>query len=221
MAERRDAGDERARLVRAARVVLDRAGYEGFKVQLLLRETGLSARSFYRHFADKDHLLLTLMQDEYARSGRRIRAALARADGPADKVAAWIDEIVQAAGDPRRAARARLFTSQPAILRRFPDEVARAARLVLEPLEAAIREGRETGVFPRGDPDRDPQLVHDLAGAVMTRALAEGRSRSIDDVSSAVTDFVLRALGCPHDLPRHARPPATRAGPAAAAAPGT
>jgi AcrR family transcriptional regulator len=187
--------DERAELVRAARVVLERAGYEGFKVQLLLRETGLSARTFYRHFAGKDDLLLVLMQDEYARSGARVRAAVARADGAARKVGAWIEEIVQAASDPRRAARARLFTSQPAVLRRFPDEVAAAARLVLEPLAEAIREGRSTGELPGGDPDRDPELILQLAGAAMSQALAEGRDQSVDEVAADVTGFVLRALG--------------------------
>jgi AcrR family transcriptional regulator len=187
--------DERARLIGAAWVVLERAGFEGFKVQLLLRETGLSARRFYRHFADKDELVLTLVQDEYARSGARIQRAIARADDPAAKVSAWINEIVQAAGDPKRAARARLFTSLPAVLRRFPAEVDAAARLVLDPLESAIREGRDTGVLPLGDPERDPPLVHHLAGAAMTHALGDASGRSADDVAHHVTSFVLRALG--------------------------
>jgi TetR/AcrR family transcriptional regulator len=190
-----EAAEERACLVRAARVVLERAGWEGFKVQLLLRETGLSARTFYRHFAGKDELLLTLMQDEYARSGGRVRSAVAGASGPAGKVAAWIAEIVQAAGDPRRAARARLFTSHPAVLRRFPDEVAAAARLVLQPLEEAIREGRSTGALPIGDPDRDPHLILQLAGTAMSEALASSHDHSVDAVAAEVTDFVLRALG--------------------------
>ena len=146
--------DERARLVGAAWVVLERAGYEGFKVQLLLRETGLSARTFYRHFEDKDELLLALMADEYARAATRIRAALARADGPDAKVAAWIDEIVQAAGDPKRSARARLFTSQPAVLRRYPDELSSGG-----PID------------PRSPPRRHPRGTNH-------RRLAVGRPRA-------------------------------------------
>ena len=50
---------------------------------------------------------------------------------------AWIAELVHAADHPRRAARARLFTAQQAVMRRFPDEVATATRLVVEPLEDA------------------------------------------------------------------------------------
>jgi AcrR family transcriptional regulator len=195
MADAPATAEERARFVRAARLVLERSGYDGFKVQLLLRETGLSARTFYRHFADKEELLLVLMQDEYARSGARVRAAMARADGPAEQVAAWIDEIVQAAGDPKRAARARLFTSVPGVLRRFPDEVGEAARLVLEPLEDAIRDGRETGVFPWGEATVDPELIHRLAGGAMSHALADSAERPAHQVAADVTRFVLRALG--------------------------
>ncbi len=123
------AADERSRLIGAAWTVLERSGYAGFKVQLLLRETGLSARTFYRHFADKDELLLALMTDEYARVGRRIDAALSARRSP--------DERVVGVGardrDGRRrpgyaAARARLFTSQPAVLRRFPTSGSRRRR---------------------------------------------------------------------------------------------
>ena len=38
-------------------------------MQLHPRETGLSGRTFYRHFVDKDALVLALIQDEYARLG--------------------------------------------------------------------------------------------------------------------------------------------------------
>jgi len=187
--------DERARLVGAAWTVLERSGFEGFKIQLLLRETGLSARTFYRHFPDKEALLLTLLADEYARSGARLRRALVPSSPPEARVAAWIREIVGAAEDPRRAARARMFTSVPRVLRRFPDEVDAAARVVIEPLEAAIRDGRDDGTLPLGDPQRDAQLIHDLAGAVMARALADPGGGSVDALSATVIDFALRALG--------------------------
>jgi AcrR family transcriptional regulator len=185
--------DERSRLIRAAWTVLERSGYEGFKVQLLLRETGLSARTFYRHFSDKDELFLTLMQDEYGRVGRLVRAAVARAGAPDERLAAWVHAIVMAAGEPERVARARLFTSQPAVLLRFPDQVATAARAVLDPLTEVIAEGRAAGVFPLGDPERDAALIHDLAGAAMSSALA--RPGAAEETTAAVADFVLRALG--------------------------
>ncbi len=185
--------DERARLIGAAWTVLERSGYEGFKVQLLLRETGLSARTFYRHFSDKDELFLALMADEYARVGRLVGAQIAHATAPDERVAAWVRAIVLAAGDPRRAARARLFTSQPAVLLRFPEQLSRAAQAVLDPLVQAITAGHDAGLFPLADPARDPALIHDLAGAAMSTALAH--PSDVETIADSVADFVLRALG--------------------------
>jgi AcrR family transcriptional regulator len=194
--------DERASFVAAAWTVLERAGFEGFKVQLLLRETGLSARAFYRHFADKDELLVVLMQDEYSRSARRAREAVAAADDPPGQVAAWIDDVMQAANTPQRAARARLFTSQPAVVRRFPEQLDAAARLLLEPLEDAIRRGHGDGVFPWADPPSDAKLILQLAASAMVDALADradpGVHVAVDDAVARVTDFALRALGSRH-----------------------
>jgi AcrR family transcriptional regulator len=173
--------------------VLERAGFEGFKVQLVLRETGLSARTFYRHFSDKDELFLTLMSDEYGRVGRLVTAAVAHAGGPEERVAAWVRGIVMAAGDPRRSARARLFTSQPAVVRRFAGPLAEAARAVLDPLTEAVVDGIDAGLFPLADPDGDPHLIHDLAGAAMSTALA--RPDEAEQIAASVSGFVLRALG--------------------------
>ena len=187
--------DETTRLVAAAWTVLERSGFEGFKVQLVLRETGLSARSFYRHFADKDALLLTLMEGEYSRSGQRLQRVVAETDDPVGQVQAWIRELILAAGDERRVARARLFSAQRPLMRRYPVEFARASRLLLQPLEEALERGRDTGAFVTAEPTRDAELIHHLAGAAMNDALMEGTDRSIDAVIDAVSDFALRALG--------------------------
>jgi AcrR family transcriptional regulator len=206
------AADERAQLIGAAWTVLERSGFEGFKVQLLLRETGLSARTFYRHFSDKDELFLTLMADEYSRVGARVTAALARAGSPEEQVVAWAREIVLAAGDPRRAARARLFTSQPAVVRRFADDVAGAARAILDPLTEAITAGRDAGIFPLADPEHDALLIHDLAGAAMSTALAHAGAE--EDIAASVADFVLRALGAVRPVERSRAGRAPRTNPA-------
>jgi AcrR family transcriptional regulator len=195
MVRKGDHGDDRRAIIGAAWIVLERAGFEGFKVQLVLRETGLSARSFYQHFTDKDELLLALLEDEYARSAVRLRRVVSEADGAPGKVAAWISELVSAADDPRRVPRARLFSSQQPVMRRFPEAVARASRLLLEPLEEAIRDGVETGVFPVADPERDAEIIQRLAGGTMTDALIAWSDRSVAELVASSVDFALRALG--------------------------
>jgi AcrR family transcriptional regulator len=187
-------------IIGAAWTVLERAGFEGFKVQLVLRETGLSARSFYQHFKDKDGLLLALMEDEYARSAVRLRRAVRDAVEPADKVVAWVSELVSAAEDPRRVARTRLFSSQQPVMRRYPQAVANGSRLLLEPLEQAIRQGVETGAFPNAEPERDAEVILRLAGATQSDALIDWAGQSVAELIASSSGFALRALGLPTGL---------------------
>ena len=198
MVRKAEHSDDRTAIIGAAWIVLERAGFEGFKVQLVLRETGLSARSFYQHFTDKDELLLTLLEAEYARSAARLRRVVREADGPPDQVAAWVAELIAAAEDPRRVPRARLFSSQQAVMRRFPDAVARASRLLLEPLEGAIRDGVEMGVFSTAEPERDAEVILRLTGATMNDALIDWTDRSVAELVASSVDFALRALGQPN-----------------------
>ncbi len=195
MARKGANSDDRTAIIGAAWIVLERAGFEGFKVQLVLRETGLSARTFYQHFTDKDELLLALMEDEYSRSAARLRRVVGEADGPPDQVAAWIAELVAAAEDPRRIPRARLFSSQQPVMRRFPEAVADASRLLLEPLERAIRDGVAMGVFSSTEPERDAEIILRLTGATMNDALIEWTDRSVAELVASSVDFAMRALG--------------------------
>jgi len=203
MVHKGDHGDDRTAIIGAAWVVLERAGFEGFKVQLVLRETGLSARSFYQQFTDKDALLLALMADEYARSAARLRRVVRDAHGPPDQVAAWVAELVAAADDPQRVPRARLFSSQQAVMRRFPEAVARASSLLLEPLEQAIRDGVEMGVFSTVEPERDAEIILRLTGATMNDALIHWTDWSVAELVASSVDFALRALGQP--IAKHGR----------------
>ena len=68
-----DHENERDQLVRAAWTILGRTDFAGFKVQRVAAHAGLSTRAFYRHFTDKDHLLLVLVLDEMLRAAERLR----------------------------------------------------------------------------------------------------------------------------------------------------
>ena len=191
------AGDEWSRLVDAAWTVVERSGFVGVKVQLVVRGAGVSARTFYRHFADKDELLLALLRDEMARAGAHLRTVVGRVDDPGEQVEAWIGAVIGAAGDPRRMARARLFSEQQAVMGRFPGEVEDGVALLQAPLREAIERGCASGAFPWADPARDTALVYRLTGGSLSAALAHGgdAGRHLATVVDATTAFALRALG--------------------------
>ena len=189
--------DERRRIIEAAAAVLERSEFEGFKVQVVLRRAGVSARTFYRHFTDKEALLLALLEDEMTRAGPRLRAAVARADGPIEQVSIWIASIIGAAGDPKRIARARLFTAQPLLMREHPVEMAAGTELLVAPLKEAIERGIETGLFPWANAARDAALIFTLTGNTLTQALSAQPTRTVEDLVADATSFTLRGLGVP------------------------
>jgi AcrR family transcriptional regulator len=192
--------EERESILRATWIVLGRSGFEGFKVQLVLREAGVSARTFYRLYADKDELFLALLHEEMSRAAPRIRTAVERADGPVDRVAAWVRSVIGGASDPRRAARTRLFGSLQTVQRRFPREVAPGMEGLRQPLLDAIIDGKDDGTFPWADPERDAVLVYELVGGLLSDlALAIPPTQPLETVIRDATDFTLRALGVPPD----------------------
>jgi AcrR family transcriptional regulator len=191
---------ERQRILDATWIVLARSGFEGFKVQLVLREAGVSARTFYRNFTDKDALFLAVVREEMSRAAPRIRAAVERAESPADRIAAWIRSVIGAAGDPKRAARTKLFVSLQTINRRFPGEVATGTSSLYEPLLEAIAAGKDAGHFPWADPPRDAALIHVLVGGLLSdAALPDTPILPLETLIRDATNFSLRALGVAPD----------------------
>jgi AcrR family transcriptional regulator len=186
--------DERSRLLRAAWTVVRRSGFEGVKVQLVLRESGLSARTFYRHFADKDSLLVALIEDEYDSTSRRLRRALSQAEtDPVGQVSAWIREILLAAADPELAPRTRLFSSYHSMMGRVPGSLLRSNEMILEPLEAALRQGQAQGVFGGDDPHADAQQIARLTGGAVNEYLAT-EGPGIEQMIDAAVRFAMQAL---------------------------
>jgi AcrR family transcriptional regulator len=201
---RRDtAEDERALLIKGARTVLRRSGFDGLKVNLVLRETGLSARTFYRHFADKSSLVVALISEEYAATARRLTDATGSAGSdPELQVSTWIRELLLGVVDPRRQPRTRLFSTHFSVMSAFPEAAAEASDLVIQPLRAAISRGAEIGIFARSDPQSDAVQIARLVGGAMTEVLTQRPgTREVDDVVRSTTDFALRALRSDPTIP--------------------
>jgi AcrR family transcriptional regulator len=189
--------DERQRLIAAAWSILERTGFAGLKVQRVAAEAKLSTRSFYRHFADKDQLLIVLVDDEIDRAAAYLSRTVQRADGPVAAVSAWVSAVIGAAADPVRVDRARLFTSLTPELRREHESIDVALRALWEPLRDVIRDGQRTGVFHGSRADCDAQLIHELAGARLRSAIEAAEPGRVGKLIDETIDFVLRALCSP------------------------
>jgi AcrR family transcriptional regulator len=190
------ADEELAQLLAAAEIALAEQGYAGLRVDDVLDTAGLSTRAFYRHFRGKSELFLTLFDREMTQAQQRLGSKLARASTPEAKVEAWVAAMLALAYDGRLSRRTRLFlVERQLIAREFPDDIARCIRMMLDPLEAAIAEGRDAGVFPDASPRRDALAIHHLCtGLMVDRLLGIGHDLSRDDAAALARRFALTTL---------------------------
>lgn len=176
--------------------MLERTGFEGFKVASVIRAAGSSTKAFYRHFGSKDAMLLALLLDETKRASDRFAARVASARSPTEAVNVWIATMIGSAARADLAARARLFASLGQINSGFPSQVLEARLPMLAPLVAALEDGLRSGEFPLADPEVDARLIMPLCGGVLRDLLDGTTTSTVADAIANTQSMVLRSLGC-------------------------
>lgn len=150
----------RAEVLEAAGRLLERGGgTEEISLRAIAREAGVAASALYKHFADKDELMWTLLDDVYARLATILREAQRSApvDDPWAGLCATIDAYCRfATGAPHRYE--LLFRIGPSLpppthLDRHPIEQVMAA------WRQAVDAYREVSPGDRLDNDQVAKLI--------------------------------------------------------------
>jgi AcrR family transcriptional regulator len=187
---------ERERLLRAARSVLVRSGWWGFKVESVLRQAGLSTRSFYRHFGRKNDLLLALYEGEIDMMSQHIAKAMQAADTPTEQVHAWIRTGIDVAYRAEFTKPAALFAlNQHNLIREYPAAIKEIYARLMAPLQTAIQRGIDEGCFDTTDAAADASAIFYLLTGIIGDQAAGGGATSRETVERTILPFVNRALG--------------------------
>ena len=183
--------EEVARLTSAARVVLARGGWWGFKVESVLRVAGLSTRCFYRHFETKDHLLLRMLEEDMGRASRRLERVCTD-DDPGQRIRAWIDGVMDMAYVERVAKPTVLFASHwHQLVAMFPEPTESCRTAMLAPLRRALED------LPAAHLDVDATvqaMFYIVCGATAQVITSAGRP-SRDEMEAWVLPTVERLIG--------------------------
>jgi len=141
-----------AQILAAARELLDETGGIDFTVQEIVDRSGLSLRSFYKHFAGKDELLLALFEEVLRSFANRLRKDIAPFDDPVDRLQAYVSSYYARAELTMDHGGRALGTYNVRMLEVHRHEfgVALAPQIAL--LSEIIEDGVATGQF-RGDID--------------------------------------------------------------------
>jgi AcrR family transcriptional regulator len=181
---------QRQRLVDAALRAIQKTQYEKVSVALIVREAGMSSRSFYDHFDSKEDLVAEIVNDQ----GRRLLGML--------------DQIFrETKGDRERVSRAmhaylELFPAGTVDLERLGGEAGQRVRELRQKYVMALTElvlRQYERAFARGTVARVPQrseveLVLTGIEGLTFRYYSEGRRDDLLKLQPALLQVFLRAL---------------------------
>jgi AcrR family transcriptional regulator len=157
---------ERAQLMRAAYELIQRDGSKETTVHDVLHAAGLSTRAFYRHFRSKDELVLEMYRIDCDRVNVALTAAVAAASDPVAALTAWVDQNLAVVYDARRLRHAVVLSSGEVASAAGFTEVKNAGLAEQRaPLVALLQDGKQRGVFPHADPERDALAIQAVVGA--------------------------------------------------------
>jgi AcrR family transcriptional regulator len=189
-----DHDTERMMLMNAAVRILAKSDLHEMFVVDVLSEAGLSTRSFYRHFESKDDLLRALVLRETESVAQALELAIARASGPVAAVEAWLDGLLDAIFEPRRAARAALFMT-PAVRTSYPmaERMVDTHWTLSRPLAEVLRAGHDAGILVSPNPEADAVSIFALVG--ITAYVPHANLQNRTAVRAQVVRFAWPTLG--------------------------
>jgi AcrR family transcriptional regulator len=129
-------------ILAAAKAVLDREGLPGLTIRKVAQHAKLSPMALYRHFADKDALLNSLMEDGLARW--EYRASSIRASDPVEWLEALGEEFLEFALKEPHRFDAAFFLPAPKA-RQYPDDFLAGRSPVVAMALARIDLARSAG----------------------------------------------------------------------------
>lgn len=182
------------RLIAAAWDVLERTGFDGFKVASVIRKAGVSTKTFYRCFASKDELFVELLRDEAKRGSARIGRLVGAIADPELCIRTWIDATMSAAASPELRSRTELFAGLAGQGVAPPSALAEIRGELVAPLIAAIDDGVMGGRFASADSTADAIRILGMCRSAIVDIVAGDGSIDPDEIIGSIQDFTLRAL---------------------------
>jgi len=186
-------GNLRAALIAAALKAIGEEGPEKFTLRDVARRAGVSAAAVYRHFRDKDDLLIAVAVDCEERIGAAMAEALAHAsEDPLERFRATGIAYVTFAVDHPEHFRA---LSIPGLFERVPAEMqARAAEREAKQRRSIV-EAQANGQIAQL-PIADVQLTAEVVVAGLAHMIVEGRLGAVDRTRALeLAIAVTRVLG--------------------------
>jgi AcrR family transcriptional regulator len=195
------AAHQRERLFKAMVEAVEERGYAATTISDLVTRAGVSRRSFYEHFHNKDECLLATYDTIVARLIRR----LDRADDPAkewrERMETFIRTLFEAAGDRPDAARlvcVEMGAAGPAGVRRWAKDAERLQHLIVDGFARAPGAGTIPEPVARAIVGAVRKILHSrVREARSSRALKGELLRLVPDLLGWIALYYPSPAGVP------------------------
>lgn len=187
---------QRARILAAVVEVVDSHGYPASVVERIASRAGVSRRTFYEQFTDRDDAFCTAYDVEAERLLGEVRAATAGADALDDAARAALAALLGALADDPAVARllvAEVLVAGAPALRRRDEHVRRAAAL----LDAGVRE-----LLGAPLPALTAEGLVGAVGDVIYKRVAAGEAEALGALLDDLHAFCLMQLRPISDVPQ-------------------
>lgn len=176
----------RGHLLTAARRVFAERGYQGATIDDIAKAAGCTKGACYFHFASKEEVLLTLL-DEWARDRAQSLERANAGDGASNGVAAVLDTLVSPKALSGREARlVLLFWSQAERSSQVKRRLSRAYRSWRRELRAAFAHAQETRGAAISPADAADLAITLYNGLVIHTYLSLPASAGLQDLTAAL-----------------------------------
>jgi AcrR family transcriptional regulator len=181
------AADQRRRILEATADLVAEHGYQGTKIETIVRAAKVGYATFYKNFADKEQCYLELLDAAYGVTFHRVQKAYDREREWPDQVAAGLGALFEQIVAHPTIGRACLVE----VLTAGPDAVARHEAL-LGRFIPLLKPGRELNPRRAELPDT---LEDTLTGGVLwviNQRLIAGEAEALRPLLPETIEFVLR-----------------------------
>lgn len=189
-------GDLRQALIDAALELVAEKDVSSLSLREVARRVGVSHAAPYRHFEDKEALLVAVAQEGFGMLRHCIEEATQHIPNLLERLEAGCIAYVRYALE--HPSHYRVMFGAYGAKAKTNTSLAEVAKQTYMPLVNAIAEGQSTGVMRAGDPEYLAKAVwaslHGLAMLLIDGQLPETESGAIESLSRSTTRLLMEGL---------------------------
>jgi len=185
------------KILEAAREAFAQHGFEGVRIDALVKQAGVNKATFYYHYKSKQEVFEKVMQSSFNALEQKIDLRLSEYSAPEDKIACFIDLMFS------RQRRDVLLIIREVISGgdNLTDELLLIMSGIQERLHQILKEGKLKKIFKHDDPTIAFHLIIGIADFYIMGELVRQRceqlckldeTRFIDTIKTLVIDTLKR-----------------------------